>query len=90
MAKFFIGLLAGLVLAFGYVRWVISAPGFIQLPEKLRGNIVSTAIEGDLYDLDKPLDARKRALEIFFQSRPQFAAKVDAEFAHPFFFMLMP
>ena len=40
--------------------------------------------KGDLYDLDKPLDARKRALEIFFQNRPQFAAEVDAEFVHPF------
>ncbi len=84
MARFLIGLVVGLALAFGYVRWGVSAPGFIQLPEKLKGNIVSTAIEGDLYDLDKPLDARKRALEIFFQNRPQFAAEVDAEFAHPF------
>ena len=84
MAKFFFGLMAGLIVAFGYVRWGISVPGLIQLPEKLRGNIVSTAIEGDLYDLGKPLATRKRALEVFFQNRAQFAAEVDAEFGYPF------
>jgi len=83
MGKFLIGLIAGVAIAFGYVRWNVS-PGIMELPEKLRGNIVSTAIEGDLYDLDKPLDARRRALEVFFQNRAQFAAGVDAEFAHPF------
>lgn len=83
MGKFLIGLIAGIAMAFGYVRWNVS-PGIMALPEKLRGNIVSTAIEGDLYDLDKPLDARRRALEVFFQNRAQFAVGVDAEFAHPF------
>ena len=83
MGKFLIGLVVGIAAAFGYVRWNIS-PGIMELPETLRGNIVSTAIEGDLYDLDKPLDTRRRALEVFFQNRAQFAASVDAEFAHPF------
>lgn len=83
MGKFLIGLIVGVAMAFGYVRWNIS-PGIMELPDKLRGDIVSTAIEGDLYDLDKPHDARRRALEVFFQNRAQFAAGVDAEFAHPF------
>ncbi|MGF1621533.1 MAG: hypothetical protein ACFCUR_13080 [Rhodomicrobiaceae bacterium] len=83
MGRFLIGLIAGVAMAFGYVRWNVS-PGIMEMPDKLRGNIVSTAIEGDLYDLDKPLDARRRALEVFFQNRAQFAAGVDAEFAHPF------
>jgi hypothetical protein len=67
VGKFLIGLIAGIAMAFGYVRWNVS-PGIMELPEKLRGNIVSTAIEGDLYDLDKPLDARRRALQACFRS----------------------
>lgn len=84
MAKFLIGLLLGIALAFGYVRWGISMPGIVQLPEKLRGDIISTAVEGELYDLDKPLEVRRRALEVFFQNRAKFAGEVDAEFSHPF------
>lgn len=84
MAKFLIGLAVGIALAFGYVRWGISAPDVLEIPDKLRGNLVSTAVEGDLYDLEKPLDVRRRALEVFFQNRAQFAAEVDAEFSHPF------
>ncbi len=84
MAKFLIGLAIGIALAFGYVHWGISAPGIVGLPDKLRGNVVSTAVEGELYDLDRPLDVRHRALEVFFQNRPQFAAEVDAEFGYPF------
>jgi len=84
MARFLVGLALGIALAFGYVRWNISAPGILELPEKLRGNIVATAVEGDLYDLDKPLATRQRALEVLFQNRAQFAAQVDAEFSHPF------
>jgi hypothetical protein len=84
MAKFLIGLLLGIALAFGYVRWGLSMPGIAQLPEKLRGNIISTAVEGELYDLDKPLEVRRRALEVFFQNRAKFAVEVDAEFSHPF------
>ncbi len=84
MAKFLAGLAIGVALAFGYVQWGLQAPSVMQLPDKLRGNIVSSAIEADLYDLGKPLDLRRRALEVFFQNRPEFAAEVDAEFSHPF------
>ena len=84
MLKFVIGLVIGLALAFGYVRWGVGAPGLVQVPQQLRGDIVASASEGDLYDLGKPLEARKRALEVLFQNRPQFAADVDSEFGYPF------
>jgi hypothetical protein len=84
MARFLIGLLLGIALAFGYVRWGISAPGIAQLPETLRSNIVSTAVEGELYDLDKPIELRRRALEVFLRNRAKFAVEVDADFSHPF------
>jgi len=83
MGKFLIGLVIGIAMAFGYVRWNVS-PGIMELPGKLRDNIVATAIEGDLYDLDKSHEIRTRALEVFFRNRAQFAADVDAEFSHPF------
>jgi len=84
MLKFFLGTVLGAAMAFGYVRWDLDLPEFLQLPGMLKGNLVSTAVEGDLYDLDQPFKTRRRALEIFFQNRPKFAVSVDAEFGHPF------
>ena len=84
MSRFLLGLVIGIALSFGYVRWGIALPDFLTLPERLRGNIVSTAIEEDLYDLDQPIETRRRALEIFFESRAKFAVAVDAEYGHPF------
>lgn len=84
MAKFVIGILVGAALAFGYVRWGVDALGILALPDKLRGNLVSSATEVDLYSLDRSLETRRRALEVLFANRPEFAASVDAEFGHPF------
>ncbi|HKJ61774.1 MAG TPA: hypothetical protein VKA94_07220 [Hyphomicrobiales bacterium] len=84
MGRFLLGLVIGIALSFGYVRWGIALPDFLTLPERLRGNIVSTAIEEDLYDLGQPIETRRRALEVFFASRSKFAVEVDAEYGHPF------
>lgn len=84
MGRFLLGLVIGIALSFGYVRWGITLPDFLTLPEQLRGNIVSTAIEEDLYDLDQPIETRRRALEVFLESRAKFAVEVDAEYRHPF------
>ena len=58
MLKFVLGVVLGVLLAFGYVRWNIELPAFLTLPDKLRGNIVSTATESELYDLDGDPGAR--------------------------------
>lgn len=84
MLKFFFGVVFGAVLAFGYVRWDVSLPDVIELPDELRGNLISTVVEVDLYALDDELAKRQRALEIFLTNRPSFAVEVDAEFGHPF------
>jgi hypothetical protein len=84
MAKFVLGVVLGAVLAFGYVRWNVSLPAFLALPEQLRGNLVSAATEADLYDLDRDSSTRRRALEVLFANRAEFAATVDAEAGHPF------
>ena len=84
MLKFFLGTIVGAAMAFGYVRWDLALPDVFELPETLKGNLVSTAAEGDLYNLDQPLAVRLRALEVFFKNRSKFAASVDRDFDHPF------
>ncbi len=84
MLKFILGVLFGAGLAVGYVRYNVELPEYLQLTDKLRGNLVSTATEFELYDLDRDLATRRRALEIFFANRPEFAVDVDAAFGHPF------
>jgi hypothetical protein len=84
MGRLLLGLVIGIALSLGYVRWGIALPDYLALPERLRGNIVSTAIEEDLYDLDQPIETRRRALEIFLESRAKFAVEADADYGHPF------
>lgn len=84
MTKFFGGLALGILLSIGYVQWNVSLPAVLLLPDMLRGNLVSTAVEDRLYALDVDRDERRRALEIFFANRSAFAAQVDAEADGPF------
>jgi hypothetical protein len=84
MLKFILGVVFGAGLAVGYVRYNLELPEYLQLTDKLRGNLVSTATEGELYDLGQDIKTRRRALEVFFANRPDFAVDVDAEFGHPF------
>lgn len=84
MLKFVLGVVFGAGLAVGYVRYNVELPEYLQLTDKLRGNLVSTATEFELYDLDKDIATRRRALEILFANRADFAVDVDAEFGHPF------
>jgi hypothetical protein len=84
MLKFILGVVFGAGLAIGYVKYNVELPEYLQLTEKLRGNLVSTATEGELYDLDRDIETRRRALEILFANRPDFAVEVDAEYRHPF------
>ena len=84
MLKFILGVLFGAGLAVGYVRYNVELPDYLQLSDKLRGNLVSTATEGQLYDLDLDIATRRRALEILFANRAEFAVEVDQEFGHPF------
>jgi hypothetical protein len=84
MLKFMGGLLAGIVLALGYVRFDFALPEFLEAPEKLRGGVVSAAIEEDLYDLAADSGRSVRALEVYFENRAEAAAELDAEVGHPF------
>jgi len=84
MLKFIGGLALGITASFSYVKWGVSQPTVFELADRLKGNVVSTVTEEILYDLDKPLDARARALEVFFQNRPKFAVEIDAQFGNAF------
>jgi hypothetical protein len=83
LGRFLLGILVGIVLALGYVRFGVSLPGVLLLPERLRDNLVSTAAETQLYDLAQPADVRARALEVLVQTRPREAVALDAELGHP-------
>ena len=84
MLKFVSGLLLGVVLAIGYVRFNVQLPPILQLPDDLRGGVVSAATEGDLYELNGDEQRRLRALEVYFANRPEAAAEADAEAGYPF------
>ena len=50
MLKFVLGVVFGALMSFGYVLYNIELPEVFQLPDILRGNLISTATEATLYD----------------------------------------
>ena len=84
MFKFVLGVVFGAVMSFVYVHYNIQLPAYLQLPDILRGNLISTATEETLYDLDAGKAERQRALEVYFDNRAQDAARIDAAYGHPF------
>lgn len=88
MTRFLIGLVVGAALAFGYVRYDVALPAVLQLPDRLKGNVITTTIEADLYAIGGDAGVRRRALETYFANRAADAAKVDAEAGHPFLAVL--
>jgi hypothetical protein len=84
MLKFLAGLALGVAAAVGYVRFNAGLPAFLEAPERLRGNIISTAIESDLYKLATPPAAQKRALSVYFANRAEDAAALDERAGRPF------
>lgn len=57
---------------------------FLKLPERLKGNLVTAAVEAELYDLNVDAAVKQRALKVYFDNRASDAAKLDAEAGHPF------
>ena len=84
MLKFILGVVFGAAMSFLYVNYNINLPDYVRLPGLVRGNLISTATEATLYDLDAKAEERTRALEVFLGNRAQDAARIDAAFAHPF------
>lgn len=84
MIKFVAGIVIGALLSFTYVRYGVELPAVLRLPDVLRGNLVATAVEQDLYDLDRTPAERTRALEVYFANRAGDAAALDADAGAPF------
>lgn len=84
MLKFFLGTALGAILSFVFVRFGLEPPAITKLPEKLKANLVTTAVEADLYDLNAAAGVHERALKIYFDNRAGSAAKLDADAGHPF------
>lgn len=84
MLKFLTGLATGVVLAVVFVRYDLAVPAIFDLPDKVKKNVVSAAVEGELYDLAQDEAVRSRALAVYFKNRAGDAVKVDAAAGHPF------
>jgi hypothetical protein len=84
MLKFLTGLATGVFFAVVFVRYDLALPAIFDLPDKVKKNVVSTAVEGDLYDLANDGPTRGRALAVYFKNRAGDAVKVDAAAGHPF------
>lgn len=77
--KFIGGLIVGIALTSGYVKWGWSKPAILEVPEKVTASVLAATATEDLYNLDQPLEVRRRALEVVAQQRPDEILKVDAE-----------
>lgn len=88
MFKFVLGVAFGALMSVLYVHYNVQLPALMQITDLLRGNLVATATESKLYDLDADEPANLRALEVYFANRPHDAAKIDAAFGHPFLISL--
>ncbi len=88
MLRFLFGILLGAALSFGYVKWGGAVFDVLGLADRLRGNIVSSASDGALYELQQDAGTRRRALEVFFGNQAELAARIDAEAGHPFLSVL--
>ncbi len=84
MLKFVGGLVLGITASLSYVKWGYTPPTAFELADRLKGNVISTVTEEVLYDLDKPIEERARALEVFFQNRARYAVQIDARFKYSF------
>jgi len=84
MWKFLAGMVAGTILAIVYVLFNVQLPEFLQIPGLVRGGVISTTTEAQLYDLGEDDAARLRALEVYFDNRARDAAAIDADAGHPF------
>jgi hypothetical protein len=84
MWKFLAGMVAGTVLAIVYVLFNVQLPDFLQIPGLVRGGVISSTTEAQLYDLGPDEAARRRALEVYFDNRARDAVGVDADAGYPF------
>lgn len=84
MLKFLLGLVAGTLLSILYVVFNLQLPEFMQIPGLVRGGIISSTTEEQLYDIGGDVAARQRALVVYFDNRAGDAAAIDEAAGSPF------
>jgi len=89
MLKYLTGTALGAALALGFAAFNLEPPAIMKAPAKLKADLIVSAIEGELYNLDGDLAARERAFEIYLKNRPRDAVKLDSEAGHPFLTLLV-
>lgn len=81
MPKLFMAAAVGALLSFLFTAFGLD---FLRTPQRLKGNLISSAVEGQLYDFYEDPARQQRALEVYFANRSEDAAKIDAEAGFPF------
>lgn len=81
MPKFLLAAAVGALLSFLFTAFGLD---FLRAPQRLKGNLISSAVEGELYDFDADTAKQRRALEVYFANRAQEAAALDEAAGHPF------
>ena len=79
LTKFVVGLIVGVLMTSGYVKWGWKKPAILEVPEQVTSSVLAATATNDLYDLSQPLEVRLRALEVVAQQRPDEVLIVDAE-----------
>lgn len=75
--QFIGGLLVGLAVAGGYVKWGWKKPAVLEVPKLVSSGVIAAAVSEDLYDLSQPIAVRRRALEVIAEQRPDEIMRVD-------------
>lgn len=80
--RFVGGMLFGVILTAGYVKYAFELPAIFTLGDKIAEATIVTTAEIDLYDLNKPMDVRMRALSVVLGQQPDKIIELDQQFNH--------
>jgi len=80
--KLILGVIAGVVLSSGYVKFNWALPGWLQLPGLVQGLGPRTVADSVLEDPAADLAAQQRAVEELFRHDPHFFRQLDDEMDH--------
>ena len=80
--RFIGGMLFGVILTAGYVKYAFELPAIFTLGDKIAEATIVTTAEVDLYDLNKPMDVRLRALSVVLGQQPEKIIELDQQFDH--------
>ena len=80
--KFLTGLLVGVGMTWGYVRFGFQLPGVVGLPGKVTSAAISVTADADLENWDLPLRSRQRAAAVILGQNPDQLIALDESLDH--------